>query len=78
MLSALAIHSAAAADATPESPETNTSDASSEGDTEELVLDQPDPDEADVLNTGRPAGDDDFIPSSQISEDLSVSFPVDI
>ncbi len=26
----------------------------------------------------QPEGDDDFVPSAQISEDLSVSFPVDI
>ena len=53
-------------------------DNSSAAEAEELVLNQVEEADEDVLEVERPEGDDDFVPSAQISEDLSVSFPVDI
>tara|TARA_R110000772_G_scaffold63282_10_gene141775 strand:+ start:424 stop:687 length:264 start_codon:yes stop_codon:yes gene_type:complete len=76
MLTSLFLNSALAAEA--ENAEINNPEVSSEADTEEPVLNQAEAGTADELNTEEPEGDDDFIPSSQISEDLSVSFPVDI
>ena len=51
---------------------------SSTSDTEALVLNQAEETNEDELQVEQPEGDDDFVPSAQISEDLSVSFPVDI
>ena len=43
---------------------------------EELVLSSAE-EESEIIEE-QSEGDDDFVPSAQISEDLSVSFPVDI
>ncbi len=45
---------------------------------EELVLNQADGNSERTTEPEQAEGDDDFVPSTQISEDLSVSFPVDI
>ncbi len=45
---------------------------------EELVLNQADENRESDTELEQAEGDDDFVPSTQISEDLSVSFPVDI
>ncbi len=45
---------------------------------EELVLNQDDENRESDTELEQAEGDDDFVPSTQISEDLSVSFPVDI
>jgi hypothetical protein len=73
ILAALMVGSAFAAEEAPEATEN-----SSAVNTDEIVLNQAE-DIVDVESElDRPEGDDDFIPSTQISEDLSVSFPVDI
>lgn len=55
-----------------------TAENSSTTETEELVLNQAEELVENELEVERNEGDDDFVPSAQISEDLSVSFPVDI
>ncbi len=45
---------------------------------EALVLNQADGNIESDSEAEQSEGDDDFVPSAQISEDLSVSFPVDI
>lgn len=45
---------------------------------EGLVLNQADGNNESDSELQQNEGDDDFVPSAQISEDLSVSFPVDI
>jgi hypothetical protein len=45
---------------------------------EELVLNPADGNRESDAELEQAEGDDDFVPSTQISEDLSVSFPVDI
>lgn len=47
-------------------------------DSEGLVLNQADINNENDTELEQTEGDDDFVPSAQISEDLSVSFPVDI
>jgi len=73
ILTALIVSSAFAAEEAPEATEN-----SSVSNTDEIVLNQVE-DIVDVeSDIERSEGDDDFVPSTQISEDLSVSFPVDI
>jgi hypothetical protein len=48
------------------------------GGSEEIVLNQADGNNENESDLEQTQGDDDFVPSAQISEDLSVSFPVDI
>jgi hypothetical protein len=47
-------------------------------DSDELVPNQADGNSETGTELEQAEGDDDFVPSAQISEDLSVSFPVDI
>ena len=68
VVSALSISSSNAAEEEP-----GTAENSSAAETEALVLNQ-----LEEADENEPEGDDDFVPSAQISEDLSVSFPVDI
>jgi hypothetical protein len=56
--------------------EESEADIESESSAEEVVLSQADDTDSETAES--PQGDDDFVPSAQISEDLSVSFPVDI
>ena len=46
--------------------------------TEPLVMHQAEEISEGEPEVSQPEGDDDFVPSARISEDLSVSFPVDI
>jgi len=52
-------------------------ETATEPNTEEVVLSQADNTDSEEAAASQ-EGDDDFVPSAQISEDLSVSFPVDI
>lgn len=58
--------------------ESEVADTASGSNAEEVVRNQADNTESVEATTARQEGDDDFVPSAQISEDLSVSFPVDI
>jgi hypothetical protein len=58
--------------------DTENSVGANAGGQEELVLNQADGNNENDSEPEQSEGDDDFIPSAQISEDLSVSFPVDI
>lgn len=62
--------------AAEEEPEIAGNSSATEAD--ELVLTQTEEAVENEVEVARPEGDDDFVPSAQISEDLSVSFPVDI
>ena len=73
VVSALSICSANAAE-----EELGTAENSSAAEIEALVLNQLEEADENEPEVERPEGDDDFVPSAQISEDLSVSFPVDI
>jgi hypothetical protein len=53
-------------------------EADADSGAEELVLNQSGDDDSEETEATSQQGDDDFVPSAQISEDLSVSFPVDI
>ena len=68
-VTALSIGSGHAAEEDTETPESNP---------EEVVLNQAEDADSEEAETASQQGDDDFVPSAQISEDLSVSFPVDI
>mgnify|MGYP001385387719 CR=1 FL=1 len=72
-LAVLTVNLAYAADETPVNTESNSATNA-----EELVLNQAEEIEEGESDEESPEGDDDFVPSLQISEDLSVSFPVDI
>ena len=78
ILTVLFVNPALAAEAEPVSADNDNTEASTEENSADLVLNQPQAGETDDINTAQAEGDDDFIPSSQISEELSVSFPVDI
>ncbi|MFL2840684.1 MAG: hypothetical protein ACJ0BT_02450 [Pseudohongiellaceae bacterium] len=73
ILAALSISSINAAE-----QESGPTENSSSSDTEEIVFNPTEEVDEGVSEVEQPQGDDDFIPSAQISEDLSVSFPVDI
>jgi len=45
---------------------------------DEIAVNQADINNENDTELEQTEGDDDFVPSAQISEDLSVSFPVDI
>ncbi|PCJ43612.1 MAG: hypothetical protein COA71_01705 [SAR86 cluster bacterium] len=73
VLTALSVSSVHAAEEASEATEN-----SSVSNAEEFVLNPTAEVDAEESGAERPEGDDDFVPSAQISEDLSVSFPVDI